>query len=417
MATPNQQPFLAFTFPEFRFFMGASFLFTVALLMQEVIIGYEMYLITGDPLAIGLIGLAQAVPFIGLSLVGGHFADILSKKKMLMVSLVGIMTCSLVLHLAAKRLGNGDHSASLQWIIYGVVFLIGGFYAFFSPTASALKAFLVPRHAFENAATWSSSAWQVGTVVGPGISGFIYAWVGFADTILVVIGLMACVFLLLTQIKDRKIASPQQGDVLTKIREGIRFVFKTRMLLYSISLDLFSVLFGGVVAILPVFAEDILKVGPEGLGILRAAPSVGALLTLMTLSMLSITKNAWRTLLLNVAGFGVATVVFAVSKNFWLSVAALFFTGAFDAVSVVVRQTIMLMVTPDEMRGRVGSVNGIFISASNELGAFESGVAASLVGAVPSVVLGGAAALAIVGTVWWKSRDLMGVDLREEAGG
>ncbi len=394
--------------------MGASFLFTVALLMQEVIIGYEMYLITGDPLAIGLIGLAQAVPFIGLSLVGGHFADILSKKKMLMVSLLGIMTCSLILHLAAKKLGNGDHSSSLQFIIYGVVFLIGGFYAFFSPTASALKAFLVPRHAFENAATWSSSAWQVGTVVGPGISGFIYAWVGFADTILVVIGLMGCVFLLLTQIKDRKIESPQQGNVLTKIKEGIRFVFKTRMLLYSISLDLFSVLFGGVVAILPVFAEDILKVGPEGLGILRAAPSVGALLTLMALSMLSITKNAWRTLLLNVAGFGVATVVFALSKDFWLSVVALFFTGAFDAVSVVVRQTIMLMVTPDEMRGRVGSVNGMFISASNELGAFESGVAASLMGAVPSVVLGGVAALAIVGTVWWKSRDLMGVDLKEE---
>lgn len=393
--------------------MVANLLFTIALLMQEVIIGYEMYKITGDPLAIGLIGLAQAVPFIGLTLLGGHFADILSKKKVLTLALLGMIACSLALHIAAKRMGGGEHSIHMQLFIYGVVFFIGVFYAFFSPAAQALRAFLIPRHAYENAATWSSAAWQTGTIVGPGISGFVYAWVGFSGTVLVVMSLLGCVLLLLSRIKDRKIESPASGSVLTKIKEGIVFVRKTRMLLYSISLDLFSVLFGGVVAILPVFAEDILHVGPQGLGILRAAPSVGAILTLFLLSRLSLMRGAWKSLLLNVAGFGVATLIFAVSENFWLSVAALFFTGAFDAVSVVIRQTILQLLVPDEMRGRVSSVNGIFISASNELGAFESGLAASLLGAVPSVVMGGLVSLGIVGAVWWKSRDLTGVDLRE----
>ena len=413
MATKQQDPYLAFRFPEFRYFMAASFLFTVALLVQEVIIGYEMYKITGDPLAIGLLGLAQAAPFIGLVLVGGHFADLLSKKKMLTLSLSGIICCSLALFVAAKEMGGGNHSTQLQLIIYGVVFLTGTFYAFFSPTAQALRAFLIPRHAYENAATWSSAAWQTGTIVGPGISGFIYAWVGFANTILVVTGILCTVLLLLQFIGDRKIASSTAGGVFTKIKEGIRFVWQTKMLLYSISLDLFSVLFGGVVAILPVFAEDILKVGPQGLGILRAAPAVGAVLVLLLMSRLSVLGSAWKTLLLNVAGFGVATLVFALSKNFWLSVTALFFTGAFDSVSVVIRQTILQILVPGEMRGRVSSVNGVFVSASNELGAFESGLAASLIGAVPSVVAGGVVTLGIVGWVWSKSKGLMGVDLGE----
>jgi MFS family permease len=412
----NKQPFLAFSFPEFRLYMGASFLFTVAFLIQEVIIGYELYQVTGDPLAIGLLGLAHALPFIGLSLVGGHLADLFSKKKMLLISMAGMMACSLLLYLASRQLSSGNHSLSLQIAIYGVVFVTGACYAFYSPTASALKAFLVPKSAYENAATWSSTAWQVGTVTGPGVSGFIYAQAGFSNTILVVIALMGLAWLFLLQIRDRGAAPAGEGKIREKIREGIRFVRNTRMLLYAISLDLFSVLFGGVIAILPVFAEDILKVGPEGLGMLRAAPSAGALLTLLLLSTLSITRNAWRVLLLNVAGFGISTLVFALSENFLLSAVALFFTGAFDAVSVVVRQTILLMLTPDDMRGRVGSVNGIFISASNELGAFESGLAASLMGAVHSVVFGGAMTLLVVTWVWWKSRDLLSFDLREGAG-
>jgi MFS family permease len=407
-------PYLAFRYPEFRAFMLAVFLFTVALLIQEVIIGYELYKITGDPLAIGLVGLAYAIPFIGLSLLGGHYADLMSKKKMLLVSLGGIMTCSLALHFAARRLSDGDHSTELQMIIYGVVFLTGACYAFFSPTAQSLKPFLVPRPAYENAATWSSASWQIGAIMGPGVSGFVYAKAGFANTLLVVVGLMAAVGLLIMSIGDRKIQSVVEGDFFTKIKEGIAFVRKTKMLLYAISLDLFSVLFGGVVAILPVFAEDILEVGAEGLGILRAAPSIGAILTLFILSRKSVMGGAWKNLLLNVAGFGVATLVFAISKNVWLSVTALFFAGAFDAVSVVIRQTLLQLLVPDEMRGRVSAVNGIFVSASNELGAFESGLAASLLGTVRSVIAGALVTLGIVGWVWHKTKELVNPQEKSE---
>jgi len=414
MSKHNPNQFLAFRYPGFRFLVGSSFFFTMALLMQEVILGYEMYKITGDPLAIGLIGLAQAAPFIALSLIGGHTADIFSKKRVIQVSLLGMMACSFILYLAGKKLTGSENSLSLQLIIYGTVFLTGIFRAFYSPTVQALKAFVVPRSAYENAATWSSAGWQSGIIIGPGISGFIYDWVGFADTILAVFFFMFVVQLLWSQVQDPPIEKSENGKAWPKIKEGLRFVRGTKMLFYSISLDLFSVLFGGVVAILPVFAEDILQVGASGLGILRSAPAVGGVLTLLFLSRISMLKNAWRTLLVFVAGFGIATLVFALSKNFWLSVGALFFVGAFDSVSVVIRSTILQLVVPDEMRGRVNSVNGMFLSASNELGAFESGLAASLMGAVPSVVFGGIASLAIVGWVWTRTKDLLNVDLGKE---
>ncbi len=414
MSTRSQDPLLAFRFLEFRYYVAANFLFTSAFLIQEVVIGFELYKITNDPLAIGLVGLSYALPFMSLTLLGGHLADRLSKKKMLLISLSGMATCSALLSYFAGQLTNTPDESHLQYIIYGLIAVTGGCYAFYSPTASSLRPMLVPRYAYENAATWGSAGWQAGTIIGPALSGFIYAWKGFSNTILVVVGLQICVFFLLMLIGDRKIEQPEQGSLIVKIKEGIAFVIQKKMLLYSISLDLFAVLFGGVVAILPVFAKDILGVGAEGLGVLRAAPSVGAMIMLLALSFFSLLKNAWRTLLLSVAAFGVMTIVFAISKNFWLSVAALFFTGVFDSVSVVIRQTILQLLVPDEMRGRVGAVNGIFLSASNELGAFESGVAAKLIGAVPSVIFGGVMALGIVARVWTKSKRLFKTDLMEE---
>lgn len=401
-------PILALRFRDFRSYWTAHFLFTCGFLIQEVVIGYELYKITKDPLSIGLVGLSYALPFMLLSLLGGHLADKMSKKKILLASLIGITACSTTLYALSKTIAGTAEFEAMQYLIYGVVAVTGGCYAFFSPTASSLKPFLVPRHAYENAATWSSAGWQAGTIIGPALSGFIYAWGGFSNTILVVICLQVLAILLLLFITDRRVENPESGDIIKKLKEGIAFVARTRMLLYSISLDLFAVLFGGVVAILPVFTEEILKTGPEGLGILRAAPSVGAMLTLLGLSFVSVMGKAWRNMLLNVAGFGVATLVFALSKNFWLSAVALFFTGAFDSVSMVIRQTILQLVVPDHMRGRVGAVNGIFISASNELGAFESGFAAKLLRPVPSVVLGALTSLSIVGVVWWKSRDMLG---------
>jgi MFS family permease len=297
--------------------------------------------------------------------------------------------------------------------IYGVLMLIGTAKGFYSPASSSMKPFLVPRELYANSATWSSSFWQAGAIVGPGVAGFLYNWVGFDNTLLVIIGLFGFCFVLIAFIKPKPVPAtvgPAQS-LRESLKEGFRFVFKTQIVLYAISLDLFSVLFGGVVAILPVFAEDILRVGAQGLGFLRAAPSVGALLTMAYMTKHPPTHNAWRNMLLAVAGFGVTTIIFSLSTNFYLSLLMLALTGAFDSVSVIIRQTILQIFPPDHMRGRVAAVNGIFVSSSNEIGAFESGLLARLLGTVPSVALGGVVTLVVVSYVYSKSKELFAVRL------
>jgi MFS family permease len=405
-----RDPYAALRYPEYRNFIIATFLFTIALLIQEVALGYELYTITHDPLALGLTGLAEAVPFIGLSLYGGHLADRKSKRQIILLSVAVITAGSLLLHLFARAGASESVPQSvLVGVIYATVFLIGLCRAFQSPAASSLRAFLVPITAYENAATWSSSSWQTGSIVGPTIGGFLFAWTGFSNTLLVVVGLLAVAVFLYSRIGDKKVEAAATGsNLLASVKEGLRFVWRTKPILYAISLDLFSVLFGGVVALLPIYAQDILKVGAEGLGILRAAPAAGAVLTLIILSRISPMRNAWRNLLIAVAGFGISILVFAVSTWMVVSVVALFLSGAFDSISVVIRQTLLQLRTPDEMRGRVMAVNGMFVSSSNELGAFESGTAARLIGTVPSAIFGGVMTLAIVGWVSLKTRDLMG---------
>lgn len=399
-----RDPYAALRYPEYRNFIIASFLFTIALLIQEVALGYELYLLTRDPLALGLTGLAEAIPFIGLSLYGGHVADRKSKRHIILWS-VGVITAgSLLLYIFARASESGHLQAPLLVVfIYGMIFLIGLSRAFQSPAASSLRAFLVPVTLYENAATWSSSAWQAGAIIGPAAGGFFFAWFGFPNTLLSVVVLMAISLILFSRVGGKQqVPEPVENELLESIREGLRFVWRTKPILYAISLDLFSVLFGGVVAILPIFAQDILRVGSEGLGILRAAPSVGAVLTLIILQRISPMQHAWRNLLIGVAGFGVSILIFAVSPWMILSTAALFFSGAFDSVSVVIRQTMLQLMTPDQMRGRVMAVNGIFVSSSNELGAFESGFAARIMGVIPSAVFGGIITLACVG--WFSSK-------------
>ena len=407
-------PYAALRHSEFRFFIANSFLITATLLIQEVILGYELYKMTHDPLALGLVGLAEALPFIALSLFGGHLADRRDKRTIMQLALLVIISGSVILYLmfqpdVVAKLSRTAHLA----VIYGVLVLIGTAKGFYSPASSSLKPFLVPREVYTNSSTWSSSFWQAGAIAGPGIAGFLYVWLGLDNTLLVVIGLFVVCLLLLSFIRRRPVLVPESGydSIWTSLREGIRFVFRTKIIFYSISLDLAAVLFGGVIAILPVFAEDILKVGAEGLGILRAAPSVGAIGTMLVLARFPPTHNAWRNMLVAVLGFGVFTIVFALSTHFWLSAFALLLTGAFDSVSVVIRQTILQIFPPDHMRGRMAAVNGIFVSSSNEIGAFESGVAARLLGTVPSVMLGGLLTLAIVGYVYTRSKELMTVRL------
>jgi MFS family permease len=408
----SQDPYAALRFSDFRFYISNTFLFAATILIQEVIVGYELYKMTHDPLALGLIGLAEAIPFIITSLLGGYIADQKNKISIMHISIVVIILGSLILYTLFQP---GIYNSLTQFqhlaAIYGVFGLIGFAKGFYSPASSYLKPYLVPREFYGNSSTWSGSFRQAGAIMGPAIAGFLYAFVGFRNTLLIVIVNFVVCWFLLGVIKTRpeivKITTP----IIESLKEGFRFVFRTRIVLYAISLDLFSVLFGGVVALLPVFAEDILKVGPEGLGLLRAAPAIGSLLTMLGMAYFPATHNAWRNMLISVAGFGVFTILFAISTNFMLSCAALFFTGVCDSVSVIIRQTILQIYPPEEMRGRVAAVNGIFVSSSNELGAFESGVLAKAFGTVPSVMMGGVATLAVVTWIYVKSKDLFSVRL------
>jgi MFS family permease len=413
----TKDAYQALRYPEFRAYVTGNTLFTMALLIQEVILAYEIYHLTHNPLALGLIGLAEAVPYISLVLIGGHFADNRDKKKIMQGSLAVIILGSVLLLYSATQL-NSSNAGFHVYLIYFVIFLIGLAKGFFNPAASSLNPFLVPKEVFANAATWNSSFWQLGSILGPGAAGFLYAYAGLSGSLMIVIGLLLAVMCCMFLIKSRPVPPKNivHESIWHSLREGIEYVFKTKIILYVISLDLFSVLFGGVIAILPIFAEDILQVGAEGLGIMRAAPSVGAVLTMVTLVYFPPLKNAWRNLLLAIAGFGMATLVFGLSTNFWLSVGALFFTGAFDSVSVIIRQTVLRIFTPDEMRGRVSSVNGVFVSTSNELGAFESGVAAKFFGTIPSVLIGAGITMFLVTIVAFKSRDLLDLDVEKAAG-
>jgi len=411
----HKDAYKALQFPEFRAYVTGNTLFTIALLIQEVVLAYEIYKITHNPLALGLIGLAEAVPFISLVLFGGHFADNRDKKKIMQITLSLIIASSVFLLYSSTQLQSADQDFHI-YSIYAVIFIIGLSKGFFSPAASSLNPFLVPKEVFANAATWNSSFWQLGSILGPGVAGFLYAYAGLSGSLITVIALLLGVMLCIFQIENRPVPvkTVHHESIWHSLREGIAYVFKTKIILYSISLDLFSVLFGGVIAILPIFAEDILKVGAEGLGILRAAPSVGAVVTMVTLVYFPPLKHAWRNLILAIAGFGLATFVFGLSTNFWLSVTALFFTGAFDSISVVIRQTVLRFYTPDEMRGRVSSVNGVFVSTSNEMGAFESGVAAKIFGTVPSVLIGAGVTMVLVSLVALTSKELFDLNVDQK---
>jgi len=406
-------PYAALRYPEFRNLITGTFLTSAALLIQMVVLGYELYKMTHDPLVLGLIGLAEAVPFIGLALFGGYLADRRDKRTLMQQSLLVIITGSAILAWATLPSTRAQLSqTTMLLIIYGVIALLGLARGIYSPASSSLKAFLVPREIYGNSSTWSSTFWQAGAIVGPASAGFLYAGFGFTATMLIVVAMLVLNFILISRIAKKPIpVAPPHESIWVSLREGLDYVFSNKIILYAISLDMFSVLFGGVVAILPIFAEDILHVGAEGLGLMRAAPAVGAMLTVIYCTYNPPLNKAWRNLLLAVLGFGVATLVFALSENFWLSVLALFMTGAFDSISVVIRQTIMQVMPPDHLRGRVVAVNSIFISSSNELGAFESGVAARLLGVVPSVVFGGVATLGTVAYIWRRSKDLFAIRL------
>jgi MFS family permease len=397
----KNDPYAALRFREFNIFLLVRFAMVFAWSMQFVVIEWEVYSITKNPLSLGIIGLMEVIPAVAMALFAGHIVDQREKRGLLFKCILGFSVVSLGLFLLTwPRVVEDLSTNTILYAVYFLVFLGGIVRAFLGPTIFSLFSLLVPKKIYPNAATWSSSVWQMGSVVGPAAGGFFIHWIGVHWSMCFVFAFSLMALLLLLQIPKKPILNPNIGEpVMKSLKEGIKFVRNTRVILGALTLDMFAVLFGGAVALLPIYAQDILKVGPEGFGILRAAPAVGALLIMFTSAHFPLNKNAGMKLLAAIFGFGICIIVFGVSTWFWLSVVALFLSGATDGISMVIRSTILQLRTPDAMRGRVASVNSMFVGSSNELGAFESGLTAKLMGTVNAVVFGGTMTLiTVIGT-------------------
>ena len=398
-------PFASLKVPEYQNLMLGRFAFIVGLRMMVTVIGWWIYLLTNDPFAIGLVGLSEVIPALSLALYAGHVIDQSEKRKLLLKGTVLYFMAVLTLIFISSNYIS--RHLSNHWIaicIYSVIFCTGIFRAFTGPVFSVIIGYIVPRHHLQNATTWSQGTWLSASVTGHAVGGFLIALIGITGTLMTISCLIIIAFSFLFKLKEKP-ASNIKGTVGTweSVKEGLRFVFKTKELLGALSLDLFAVLFGGAVALIPIYARDILKVGSEGFGILNGAADLGSIVIVILLTLFPAKKNQGKKLLLAVAGFGTCIVIFGISKIFFLSFAALMVSGMLDGISVVVRGTITQLKTPDYMRGRVMSVNSMFINSSNELGQFESGVAAKLMGTVPSVIFGGSMTLLVVIITWFKA--------------
>lgn len=371
---------------------------------------------TKDALSLGLIGLMEIVPAIGMALFAGHIVDQREKRNLLKVCIIAFLALSAGLF--ALTLPWVVTTISQKWIligIYSLVFLGGIVRAFISPTVFALVSQLVPKSAYGNAATWSSSVWQMSNVLGPAMAGLSIHFFGVNYSMLVILFFGLLAYFSLLKIEQKPILNTKIGEpMMQSLKEGLKFVYNSKAIFGAITLDMVAVLFGGAVALLPIFAQDILKVGPEGFGVLRAAPAVGALITLLVTAYIPLERNAGMKLLFAIAGFGLCIIAFGLSTVYWFSLLALFLSGVTDGISVVIRQTILQLKAPDEMRGRIASVNSIFVGSSNELGAFESGLTAKLMGTVTAVVFGGSMTILTVITTGIASPSFRKLDLREE---
>lgn len=380
----------------------------MALRMLGTLVGWWLYELTGDPLAMGLIGLAEVIPAISLALYAGHVIDTNEKKNLLLKGvcayLIGaIVLCTLSYFFYYK---NGSKNMVI-WGIYIVIFCTGIIRAFVGPSFPAILGQIVPKNILQNAITWNQGTFLMASVSGHATGGFCIAAFGVPGTLAVIIGLVILSLLNLNRLAKFPIKNTATNKrTLESVKEGLNFVFKTKEVLGALSLDLFAVLFGGAVAMVPIYAKDILKVGAVGFGWLNAAADIGAIIIVVLLTIFPLKKHQGKRLLMAVAGFGIAIIIFGLSKLFWLSFSILLISGILDGISVVIRGTIVQLQTPDEMRGRVMSVNSMFINSSNELGQFESGVAARAMGVVPSVVFGGCITLLVVLITWFKAPTL-----------
>jgi MFS family permease len=408
----THNPYIALQNQEFRLFLGLRLAVTLAIQIEAVAVGWQVYALTNDAFSLGLIGLAEAIPAIGVALYAGHLADISNRKHIMLCMISLLLFCGLGLW-GLTTFGTSLPQSELLLGIYGLIFLTGVARGFLSPTTTAFMGQIVEKNIYKNAVTWSSNVWQSAFVGGSALAGLLYVKIGLENTYLVQVVLMAVGLFCLFGISSKPVSAYQAGEkISSRIKEGLKFVFRNQLLISALSLDLFAVLFGGAVALLPIFAKDILGVGAEGLGVLRAMPAIGAVSMAILLAYFPIGRNAGKILLWCVAGFGLATICFALSTNFFLSLFCLFMTGAFDSISVVIRSTLVQTLTPDNMKGRVSAVNSIFIGSSNEIGAFESGAAANIMGIVPSVIFGGCMTIIVVVVVAMSAKKLLHLDMK-----
>jgi MFS family permease len=393
---------------EFTWFIIARILFIAGLRMTPVLLGWRLYQITGSKLALGILGLAEVIPAIALALPAGVKVDKSNKHRLLSICISLYFFLMLGLLLVTSLWMHENYSKQvIAWSIYGLVFGTGIVRAYSASAFNSFMVQLIPSGLIIKAVSINSMVWLIAAVAGPAVAGILIGYTNITVAFIIVCALIALAFIIFQKIKAKPISwNPGNNKTWDAVKEGLRFVFHKKALLGAMSLDMFAVLFGGATALLPAFANDILHVGPQGLGWLVAATYLGNFMAIAWLTKHPLKKKQGKTLLYMVAGFGLCILVFAISKNYWLSFAALFASGLFDGVSVIIRGTVVQLFVPDEMRGRVSSVNSIFINSSNELGQFESGVAAAAMGTVPSVIFGGCMTLLVVFFTWFKAPGL-----------
>lgn len=410
-------PYAALRFKEFNIFLILRFILVFGWSMQFIIIEWEVYNLTKDPLSLGLIGLCEVIPAISMALFAGHIVDQKEKKKLFVYAVSAFLLVSFGYYFITSPFAYSNYTDDKILIgIYILVFLGGFIRSFFGPIIFSLIALMVPKKIYPNAATWSSSTWQLAVVIGPAFAGFSIAWIGVHTSMgIVLTSIIVALILSIFFIKTKPILNPKIGEPIIKsLKAGISFVYNSKAILVAITLDMVAVLFGGAIALLPIYAQDILQVGSEGFGILRAAPAVGSVIIMFISAHIPLTRNAGKKLLFAIFGFGLSIIAFGISSIFWVSVLALFMYGVTDGISMIIRQTILQLKTPDEYRGRVASVNSIFIGSSNELGAFESGFTAKIMGTVPAVVFGGVMTILTVGFTALKFPSFTKLDLTKD---
>ncbi|WP_397364043.1 MFS transporter [Olleya sp. R77988] len=412
----KNDPYAALRIKEFNIFLLVRFALVFGWSMQFVVIEWQVYSMTDNKLSLAIIGLCEFLPAFFLAPFAGHIVDKKEKRNLfaLCITLFSFISFGLF-WLTSNTIETTWQMPSILYSIYALVFFGGVLRAFFGPTIFSLIALLVPKKIYPNAATWSSSTWKGASVFGALCGGFLIAWIGVHHTLGIIFFLVMLSLVLVFLINKKPILNiGNKETVKESLKAGLSFVFNDKVILGALTLDMIAVLFGGAVAIFTVFAKDILDAGPKGLGILNAALSSGSIITMLATTYIPITKNTGKKLLVSIFGFGLCMIVFGASKLMWLSVLMLFFAGVFDGISMVVRQTILQLKTPDHMRGRVGAVNSMFVGSSNELGAVESGVAARLFGAPLAVIFGGTATLIIVAIIGVKNQPLRDLDLTKD---